>query len=55
MLKRTLKIVKHTPIAIAICESCRLEFKSHQPVEDDAEAEMKAAFEAHECRHEGAN
>ena len=53
MQKRTLKIVKHTPIAIAFCESCHLQFKSHQPVEDDAEAEMREAFDAHECRHEG--
>lgn len=46
---RTLRIVKPTPIALSLCDSCQAEFKSMQPIEDNAEAEMKKAFEAHIC------
>jgi len=48
-MKRNLRIVKLTPIALSFCESCKAEFKSMQPIEDDAEAEMKKAFETHSC------
>jgi hypothetical protein len=47
--KRILKIVKLTPIALSHCESCDAQFQSHEPVEDEAEAEMRTAFEKHEC------
>lgn len=47
---RTLRIVKRTPIAIGICEHCNAQFKSQQAVEEDAEAEMKAQFDAHKCK-----
>jgi hypothetical protein len=46
---RTLRIIKRTPIAIGICEHCNAQFKSKQPVEEDAEAEMMAQFETHKC------
>ena len=49
MRSRTLKIVKRTPIALAVCEACAMEFHSHQQIEDDAEKEMKALFDSHEC------
>ena len=55
MPKRNLRVVKRTPIAIGICESCNMQFKSHQPIEDDAEAEMRAAFDAHKCKPEDAS
>jgi len=55
MPKRNLRIVKRTPIAIGICESCNMQFESHQPIEDDAEAEMRAAFDAHKCKREDIN
>jgi len=55
MPKRNLRIVKRTPIAIAICESCDMQFNSHQPIEDDAEAEMRATFDAHKCQREDAS
>lgn len=44
-----LRIVKLTPIALSFCASCKAEFTSTAPVEDDAEAEMKRAFDAHRC------
>jgi len=48
-MERNLRIVKLTPIALSFCESCKAEFKSMQPIEDDAEAEMKKAYERHTC------
>ena len=55
MAKRSLRIVKLTPIAIGICEFCNMQFKSHQSIEDNAEAELKTAFDAHCCQHEGSS
>src|SRR5438876_3144633 len=55
MPKRNLRVVKRTPIAIGICESCNMQFGSHQPIEDDAEEEMRAAFDAHKCKREDAS
>ena len=55
MPKRNLRIVTRTPIAIGICESCNMQFKSHQPIEDHAEVEMGAAFDAHKCKREDVN
>lgn len=52
--RRTLRILKNTPIALAICEACNSQFHSRQPLEDDAEAEMTQAFDAHECSGEQA-
>lgn len=49
MRSRNLKIVKRTPIALAVCEACHMEFHSQQRVEDDAEKEMRRLFESHEC------
>jgi hypothetical protein len=49
MAKRLLKIVKLTPIALSHCESWDEQFQSRESVEDDAEAEMRTAFEKHQC------
>jgi hypothetical protein len=49
MPKRKLKIIKLTPIAMSVCESCNMQFESRESVEDDAETEMKAEFHAHTC------
>lgn len=46
---RTLRILKLTPIALAVCDPCNRQFNSCQRVEDDAEREMRAFFESHEC------
>ena len=48
-MKHNLRIVKLTPIALSFCESCKAEFQSMQPIENDAEAEMKKVFETHTC------
>ena len=49
MTLRTFRVIKSTPIALAVCEACNRQFTSHQPLEDDAEHEMKSAFQAHQC------
>jgi len=49
MPTRTLRIVKRTPIALAVCEACHMEFHSQQRLEDDAEKEMRQLFDSHEC------
>jgi hypothetical protein len=49
MRQRTLKILKRTPIAIAMCETCRMEFHSYAREEDEAEQEMQSLFESHSC------
>jgi hypothetical protein len=49
MAKRNLRIVKRTPIAVAICESCNMQFHSKQPVEDNAEIDLKIQFSKHKC------
>src|SRR4051794_30290630 len=48
MAKPLLNSVKLT-LALSYCESCEAQFQSHQPVEDDAEAEMRKSFESHKC------
>jgi hypothetical protein len=49
MPKRALKIIKLTPIALSMCEYCEAQFQSHQPIEQDAETEMRISFEKHKC------
>src|SRR5215472_15209912 len=51
-MRRNLRIVKLTPIALSFCESCKAEFKSTQRIENDAETEMKKAFETHTCNRD---
>jgi len=50
MPKRNLRIVKLTPIALAICETCNMQFHSKQPVEENAEIDMKIQFNKHKCK-----
>jgi hypothetical protein len=50
MLKRGLRIVKKTPVLMAVCEGCASEFSSDLPSIDAAVAEIVAAFNAHKCK-----
>ena len=50
MFLRKLRIVKPPLPAIGICEACNLQFTSNERSQEDAEREIKAAFDAHECR-----
>lgn len=47
--KRELHIIKLTPIALARCRRCGMQFTSNRAVEDDAELEMSRAFNNHRC------
>lgn len=49
MPNRNLRTVKLTPIALGICEACKAEFQSKQPIESDAEAEITFQFNDHKC------
>jgi hypothetical protein len=50
MRARNLRIVQRPPNTIGICEHCNVQFKSRQPLEADAEAEIRAQFDAHKCK-----
>jgi hypothetical protein len=45
---RKLRIVKKTPIMLGVCQQCGFEFGSRFSG-SSAEAEIKAAFDAHKC------
>jgi hypothetical protein len=47
---RKLRIVKPPLPAIGICECCNAQFTSSKHSQDDAENEIKAAFDAHQCK-----
>jgi NMD protein affecting ribosome stability and mRNA decay len=46
---RKLRIVKPPLPAIGVCEGCNSQFKSNKRSEDEVEAEIRAAFDAHKC------
>ena len=50
MQKRKLRIVKPPLPPIGICEGCNSQFKSSKISQDEADAEIKAAFDAHICK-----
>ena len=50
MQKRILRIVKPPLPAIGVCERCNSQFKSSNPSQNEAEKEIKAAFDAHKCK-----
>jgi hypothetical protein len=47
---RKLRIVKPPLPAIGVCEACNSQFKSNKRSPDEVEIEIRAAFDAHECR-----
>ena len=50
MQKRKLRIIKPPLPPIGICEQCNLRFSSSRIPEHEADAEIRAAFDAHECK-----
>ena len=50
MPKGNLRIVKLTPIAIGVCETCNMEFNSNQPLEENAEIDLNIQFNKHKCK-----
>jgi hypothetical protein len=50
MQKRKLRIIKPPLPAIGICEHCNRRFRSSKTSQDEADAEIRAASDAHECK-----
>jgi hypothetical protein len=50
MAERKLRIVKHDPPIIGICERCNAQFKSANFTPDAAKHEISAAFNTHKCK-----
>jgi hypothetical protein len=50
MQERKLRIVKPPLQEIGICECCNSKLKSSKVSQFDAEIEIKAAFDTHECK-----
>jgi hypothetical protein len=51
MPKRSLHFVKGSNPLFAVCERCNARFTSFASSADEAEKQVKAAFEEHECEH----
>ena len=47
---RKLRIVRLTPVALALCEHCSGQFHSWKRVQDEAKAELVEQFDVHECQ-----
>jgi hypothetical protein len=50
MQTRKLRIIKPPLPAIGICEHCNRRFRSSKISQDEADAEIRAAFDAHDCK-----
>jgi hypothetical protein len=50
MLKRKLRVVHSDNPLLCICEACSASFKSTSRDYEEAEREVKAQFDAHECK-----
>ena len=55
MPHRKLRIVRLTPIALALCEHCNGQFHSRKRIEEEAKAELAAQFDVHRCQRQEAN
>ena len=54
MPPRKLRILRLTPIALALCEHCNAQFYSRKRVPEEAKAELIAQFDVHECQRQDA-
>ncbi len=53
MAKRKLRVVNSESQLFCVCEACSASFQSSSRDYDQAEREVEAQFEAHECKAEG--
>ena len=49
MQPRRLRIIKPPLPPLGICERCNLQFRSNSVSQSEAEIEIRAAFDSHEC------
>jgi hypothetical protein len=52
---RKLRMVKPPLPAIGICEACNSQFTSNERSQEEAEKQIKAAFDSHECTRNDAS
>ena len=50
MPHRKLRVVRLTPIALALCEHCNGQFHSRKWIQEEAKAELIEQFDVHECQ-----
>jgi ribosome-binding protein aMBF1 (putative translation factor) len=53
MAKRKLRVVNSDNSLMCVCEACSASFKSSSRDYEQAEREVKAQFDAHECKNAG--
>lgn len=53
MAKRKLRVVNSDSQLFCVCEACSASFQSSSRDYDQAEREVEAQFEAHECKAAG--
>ena len=49
MPHRKLRIIRLSPIALALCEHCNGQFHSRKWIQEEAKAELIEQFDVHEC------
>jgi len=49
MPHRKLRVVRLTPIALALCEHCNGQFHSRKRLQEEAKAELVKQFDVHQC------
>ena len=52
MPHRKLRIIRLSPIALALCEHCNGQFHSRKRLQEDAKAELIGQFDTHQCRQD---
>ena len=52
MPHRKLRIVRLSPIALALCEHCNGQFHSRKRLQEDAKAELIEQFDVYRCRQD---
>ena len=52
MPHRKLRIIRLSPIALALCENCNGQFHSRKRLQEDAKAELIGQFDVHQCRQD---
>ena len=52
MPHRKLRIIRLSPLALALCEHCNGQFHSRKRLQEDAKAELIEQFDVHQCRQD---
>ena len=52
MPHRKLRIIRLSPIALALCEHCNGQFHSRKRLQEEAKAELIEQFDIHQCQRQ---